>query len=124
MLAPVTRSVEVVPYPAPVVTISEALGPGGQLVDPDRLTVAISVDNRASGGPCEIRFGDDSGPYVCQEVETVLHRYAPDGGSGLSLGVYRLVVISLADPTARACDDVRIPWTPVDSAQPAAANPH
>lgn len=107
MFAPVTRELTVVNYPTPRVTVAEARDGNGKIVDPDRLTAQINVDNTDSGGPCTVRVGDNSGPRPCAEVDSFTHRY---GKPGDPAATYHVIVTSDADKTAKGRAAVSIPF--------------
>lgn len=103
MAEPITRDVEVKFYPAPTVTVTEALDGGGAPADPTRMTVQVSVDNSASGGPCTVRLGDGTAPRACAETETFTHTYA-------AAGSYDVIVASDADHTAKGRTVATVPF--------------
>jgi hypothetical protein len=105
VLKPITRTVRVVTYPAPIVTVTEAAG------DATRRTVQITVDNRASGGGCLVRLGDSSPVYESAELETFTHRYPPPAVP-LPPGweIYYIIAESKLDPSAKGQAAVQLPF--------------
>jgi hypothetical protein len=103
MVAPVRQTVTVVTYPAPTVSVTEFRDKEGHAVDPDRMTAQISIDNTASGGGCQLDFGDGTPPVITQQNEIVQHKYAAPE-------TYWVVAESLADPTAKGRSPVTVPF--------------
>jgi hypothetical protein len=103
MVAPITREVDVVFYPAPVVTVAEERDQDGHTVDPARMTTRISVDNSASGGNCTVWPGDGTAPRPCSEVDTFIHQYQTPG-------TYAPIVTSDVDSTAQGRATVTVPF--------------
>ena len=103
MTEPVQRTVDVVTYPSPVLLVSEARRADGAVLDPQRRTIRVSVDNTASKGPCTVDFGDGSVPRVCSEVDDFTFAYSREG-------TFVLVCHSNADPTAKDRAQVTVPF--------------
>lgn len=111
MAEPIVRTVTVIRYPAPTVVVTEAKDNAGNPIDPSRRTVAVTVNNRVSGGPCEVHLGDNSAIRECAEVETFTHRYTPPS-IPLPPGweIYYVIATSKADRTAKGMDVVQMPF--------------
>lgn len=105
MPKPITRVVQVVNYPAPTVAATEDTA----AADPQHLTAAISVNNRDSGGPVLMRFGDDTPPVQVGETAVISHRF-PDLGPDNPM-TYYVIVESLADRTAKGRVAITVPYT-------------
>lgn len=104
MAAPVTRTVTIVDYPAPVVRIAEVnRSPRERAADPNRMTVQVTVDNTESGGPVTVLLDDGSPPVHLDEQGTFRHTYAEPG-------TYYVIAVSDADLTARGRDVVTVPF--------------
>ncbi|KGI79391.1 hypothetical protein IL38_24150 [Actinopolyspora erythraea] len=102
MAEPIRRSVWVTVYPSPTLTVEEALD-GKDPVDPTRMTVEVTVNNAASGGPCHVDVGDGSPPVACAEEDTFRHQYA-------TADRFVLVATSDADTTAKDRTRVHVPF--------------
>lgn len=103
MVEPEIRTVTVATYPSPKFLVSEARTVDGAVLDPERRTIRVLVDNTESGGPCTIDFGDGSVPRVCAETDDFTFRYPRDGS-------YVLVCHSNTDPTAKDRAEVTVPF--------------
>ncbi|WP_367139614.1 hypothetical protein [Saccharothrix sp. HUAS TT1] len=107
MPEPVVRTVTVVDYPSPLVTVTE----DPDAADPAHLTALVTVDNTASGGPARVDFGDGSPPVVVDELGAVSHRY-PDPAPAAS-ATYWVIAAAQADPTAKGRRGVAVPFPEV-----------
>lgn len=107
MPLPVTRTVNVLHYPSPSVTVTEAVDLDGKVIDPNRRTANITVDNSASAGPVLVRAGDGTAPRECAEVETFQHVY---GRPGDPAETFYVIAESVADRTAKGRTSVTIPF--------------
>lgn len=103
MATPITREIDVVFYPTPIITAVEERNNDGKVIDPTRMTVRISVDNTANGGSCTVRLGDGSTPRRCAETDSFAYQYPVPG-------TYYPIVASDADPTAKGRATVVVPY--------------